>query len=164
MSIARPIVKGIVRPILSTVDGGKILVGPTIENGGFEIAGSGTDFEGWVSTEIGSSTVDRDTSEKYSGSASLRLTVVSGGNVYVNKTGLITAGKNYRYSFWGKCSDTTKTLGVQNTTIYEHTLTTSWQRFTGSFVGQTSNFLLIRRTFSLTYNIWVDNFELIEEQ
>lgn len=144
-----------------------ISASPAILNGGFETAGGGGAdvFANWQEITSGSSTVNRDTTDFHSGTASCRLDVDGSSSfVGISQTPGVTIGKSYRLRFWAKASaNTTSALRLSNQlpglgdVLYD--LTTSWQLFETTFTAQVVNFELIRQD-ATGISIWIDDVEL----
>ena len=83
---------------LLTVNGGAI-----IENGGFESWGSSTYLNSWTAVLAGSSTVNRESTEKHGGSYSCRFDIDSSNSkVYIYQTTPLVYGTKHNVSFWYK--------------------------------------------------------------
>ena len=138
----------------------KTLISPTCNNGGFDIAGTHPEeFEDWRSSSQATSQVEYDSAGAYSGAGALRFDVVNGNIIYVtNKKAVVTSGDTIEYEFWAKASDGTKKIAIQcGQNWYSHDATTEWQKFTGSFIANGDNILMIRKTSVVSYSLWVDN-------
>lgn len=144
-----------------------ISASPAILNGGFETAGGGGGdvFADWIESTSGASTVNRDTTDFHSGTASCRLDVDGSNSIVgISRAALVTIGKNYRLRFWAKASaNTTSALRLSNqlpgpdSVFYD--LTTSWQLFETTFTAQDAGFILVR-DIAPGISIWIDDVEL----
>lgn len=90
-------------------DAFNVTSGSLLFNGGFESYTESTpdNFSNWTGYQSGSSTVNEDTSEKYSGSLSLRLaTDDSSSSVYVYQDVTLEANTSYELTYYDKQSGT----------------------------------------------------------
>ena len=83
-----------------------LALGPELAaNGSFEVAGTGGAdvFADWAETTGGSSTINRDTSDKYSGSASCRMDIdADDGVATISQVVTLELDKRYRLALWHK--------------------------------------------------------------
>jgi hypothetical protein len=143
---------------------GSTLVSSTLNNGGFETAGAGgaDAFALWSESVAGTSTVNRDTSDFDTGSASCRFDIdASASSASVMNSTLLTVGVTYSYTIRAKASIAGTTVRVGDgvaANSNNHPLTTSWATYTGSFTATTTTFSLARHSASLgSRSIWVDS-------
>jgi hypothetical protein len=144
------------------------IISPTVLNGGFETAGAGGAdvFANWQETVAGTSTVNRDTSDYNtagSGTASLRLDV-DGSNSYAGVTALnaTAIGRAYTCELWAKASVAGKQLSVSGSSggdYAQFTLTTSWQRYSVTFIAVDTAFN-VKRANGISASLWADDVTL----
>jgi hypothetical protein len=143
------------------------IVTPTLNNGGFETAGTGG-FDYWLESTQGSSTITRDTSEFYSGTASCRFDVDSSASYTSIRTpesgGAFNVGTTLTYFIRAKGTTGSKLLiGNTDSDTRKDTLnlTTEWQEYTGTVnPADTDSTIQIKRKDSANATIWIDEVTL----
>jgi hypothetical protein len=151
----------------------KNIIGPEIFNGDFEEAGSGgAEFANWSVFNNGSSSLNRDTSVFYSGSASCRQDIGSGSSLsQLTSPNIddIVSGQRYQISWWAKASkfmDSGGTAGgssvrvqVGDASSVFFRITTEWEQYTTHVVaGNSKNFKFQFYTSSnVGHSVWIDN-------
>jgi hypothetical protein len=150
----------------SDFEGGNAIpiVSPTLNNGGFETAGTGgvDVFATWVEFSQGTSAVVRDTTQSVSGTASCRLDIDASSSIaqVSLSASLIVTGRRYRVSFWAR-SDVAGTIVVSDVGggVTIATLTTSWAFYSVDFVPtSTSPVAMFKRGGGQTSrSIWIDD-------
>jgi hypothetical protein len=144
------------------------LLGPSTLNGGFETAGAGGAdvFANWIETTAGTSTVNRDTSVFYDGTASCRFDLdafASGALVTSNNVDYVR-GKRFRVSCYARGTATLARLNVNTGVSYqplgEVLDNNSWQYRSLEFVcfGGQLDVVVGRHTGAASGSIWLDNF------
>lgn len=149
-----------------------------VANSGFETSGAGGAdvFASWTETTDGSSTINRDTSNKYSGDASCRMDIDGDDSVaMLNQVVTLVIGKQYRLSLWYKHegSDISRLL-FTDSPAGDHTLqsngtwvgssielpnSTTWAYFSVDFypIGDHTDYTLQVSRFNNENNsIWFD--------
>jgi len=138
------------------------LISPEVYNGGFEETGAGG-FEYWTEGASASSTVNRDTSDSYSGSASLRFDLDGGGNyAYARLDSLpLISGRPFTLTYYAK---STNGAGLQWDSelggghYNSVNLTSGWQQYSFSETGSGHRIRVARKAGSAgNSSIWVDN-------
>jgi len=139
------------------------VVTPTLNNGDFETAGYGG-FDFWTETAFGSSTITRDTTEFYSGTASCRFDLDSAASAAkITTSGLLRfpAGSTMTYSIWAKgTSGAQLMVGTSSNDLLNDKLrlTTEWQEYTGTVnSADVDSLIQIKRYFTANGTIWIDN-------
>jgi hypothetical protein len=138
-------------------------------NGGFETAGGGGAdvFANWNEVTSGSSTINRDTSIFYAGTASCRFDLdISGSSVAIQSaTATFARNKRYRVSCFARSTATNGRLslnvGSASFSAFGAVLNNlSWQEIVFEFVtegGGTNTFTISRFTGASNGSIWIDN-------
>ena len=126
----------------------------------------------WGIYTSGTSTVTSDTSTKYEGSASAKLTVdSSNSNVYIRTDAeIMTAGRAYKVCFYAKASSAINDIAVyaigQNTSFYTPALTTDWAKYETTYTPTVTSALLIGRLAGANAagkSFWIDKVEVYED-
>jgi hypothetical protein len=136
-------------------------------NGGFETAGGGGAdvFANWTEVTSGSSTINRDTSIFYAGTASCRFDLdITGSSVNLQSV-TFARNKRYRVSCFARSTATNGRLAVNvgsaSFSAFGAVLDNlSWQERVFEFVtegGGTDTFTIGRFVGSLNGSIWIDN-------
>jgi hypothetical protein len=130
-------------------------------NGGFETLGTGTGsppdtFANWVESVTGSSTISADTTEKYSGTTSCKLSFPGGDNVFVAQN-IGELGKSYTIEFWAKSSAAAMLMYVAHGTAFQGvTTTTEWARYSVTLTPASN----VQLRFNRNANpgaVWIDD-------
>jgi hypothetical protein len=136
-------------------------------NGGFETAGGGGAdvFANWTEVTSGSSTINRDTSIFYAGTASCRFDLdITGSSVNLQSV-TFARNKRYRVSCFARSTATNGRLGLNVGSASFSAIgavldNLSWQERVFEFVtegGGTDTFTIGRFTGSSNGSIWLDN-------
>lgn len=156
-------------------------------NGSFDTAGAGGAdvFGSWTEQTVGSSTINRDTSDYYSSPASCRMDIDGSDNVaIISQVITLEVGKRYRLSLLYKASTNNEVSRLLFTDYPagDHTLqsdgswvgssinltnTTSWQYFFVDFYpvdAHTEYTLQINRFANENDSIWFDDVSIKEIQ
>jgi hypothetical protein len=138
-------------------------------NGGFETAGGGGAdvFADWAEVTSGTSTINRDTSIFYAGTASCRFDLdVSGSSVSIQSaTATFARNKRYRVSCFARSTATSGRLAVNVGASLFSPLgavldNASWQERVLEFVTESGGgniFTISRLAGALNGSIWIDN-------
>lgn len=130
------------------------IISPTVNNGGFETAGS--PFANWSTSVAGTSTVTRDTISPHSGTADCQFTIDSSNSlVNVSQSSLLVLNKKYTASLYAKASSAAGSPSLQVNGNSLNALTTSYAQYSITFVTSSQNFAIARggNCNSLTLNI-----------
>ncbi|MHA1280051.1 MAG: carbohydrate binding domain-containing protein [Candidatus Helarchaeota archaeon] len=124
-----------------------------VKNSGFENWTSPTDANDWVEYSEGNSSVNRETTEVYKGSYSLRFDVDSDDNIVnIQQTVSLSPNKRYRLQIWYKMSTTGKSAQVR---IYDSG-SNIWLDSNGSWVTSSTSITLSNtldwKCFNLEFN------------
>ena len=144
------------------------LVNPTFNNGGFETAGGGGSdvFAYWTESTAGSSTVNRDTSVYFAGTASCRLDIDVSDNYaqILTATNSLQNGDTVRYFITGKATDPAVSFRAGGSSAGDsnvHSMTESWASYTGekTIANGSTRFALIRNS-AADESIWFDSVKI----
>ena len=143
------------------------IINATTLNGGFETAGGGGAdvFANWAEVTSGSSTINRDTSIFYAGTASCRFDLDITGNSVSIQSATFARNKRYRVSCFARSTATNGRLSVNvgstSFSPFGAVLDNlSWQERVLEFVtegGGSDTFVISRFSGSLNGSIWIDN-------
>lgn len=146
------------------------LIGESIQNGGFETAGAGGAdvFADWAEVTSGTSTINRDTSVFYAGTASCRFDLDASGST-ANLTSAnvdYVRGKRFKASCFARGTATSARIGINVGESSYQPLgavvdNSSWQYRELEFVCGSSgstDVVVSRFAGSANGSIWVDNF------
>lgn len=139
------------------------IVSPTLNNGGFETAGSGgaDAFATWTESTTGAGcTIVRDTSVFHSGTASMKLTSDSFDYGGVYQSGILTIGRKYKVTFWAKCTAMNDyTVGVYGGAApVANQITDTWSQYSATFVAAYSVLAILPTVSVLTSpSCWIDD-------
>jgi hypothetical protein len=130
-----------------------------VTNGGFEDRGE-DDFDDWLESPSGSSTVNAETSDVQTGSVSCRLDVVDGSTVHVGQN-ILTSGHVYSVTVQAKGSASGPLLrGVFGSASDSCSVTETWGECILSGTSDSTLFRL-QRNVGGTYSIYLDNVSVV---
>lgn len=143
------------------------IISITVLNGGFETAGAGGAdvFANWTESTSGLSTLARDLVVFDTGIASCLMVIdASNSPVQISQT-VLTAGTKYSYTLRAKSTSAGATIlagGNVASTQNTHTLTTSFATYTGTFIADSTTFL-IKSGADTSLSINIDGVNLTAE-
>lgn len=136
------------------------IVGGATLNGNLDTAGTGG-FADWIEGVTGTSTVNRDTSNKYEGTSCCRFDIdASNSATNLRLPGVLTIGTRYKLTYWAKVSDATGAplLRVDSggTSYGNLVLTTNWTKYTLWFTALNTDFYFRSFTNCASKSIYID--------
>jgi hypothetical protein len=144
---------------------GAAIIYPTIQNGGFETAGS--PLADWTVSTSGTSAVTRDTVEFFSGTASAKIVLDgSASAASIRQDSLISAGRRYRVEFYAKQTGGFLLRGDApglDVAFAEFAVADDWTKYTFQFTAVASGFFRLHRGVSAAADsvCWIDDVTLV---
>lgn len=135
-------------------------------NGGMETAG--TPLGSWTYAQAGTTAITRITANQYAGSAAAQWVMDASANVASLTQTVLTSGRTYTYSFYAMGTTGGEILevyeGAGATKVAEHTLTTAYQLFTGTFTATGTSFKIANKAVAANNSktIRLDNVIVID--
>jgi len=152
------------KPIIVGGAPNAVIIGGATLNGNLDTTGT-HGFDNWVEDAGGTSSVNRDTSNQYEGTACCRMDIdASGSYARIQQFGITTIGKRYRFTCRAKASAGSATFKISSGAgdyVTFPTLTTSWQYFTAYFTAHDANFAILRAA-ATSLSIYIDAVTLQE--
>jgi hypothetical protein len=144
---------------------GAAIISPTIQNGGFETAGS--PLADWAVSTSGTSAVTRDTVEFFSGTASAKIVLDgSASAASIRQDSLISAGRRYRVEFYAKQTGGFLLRGDApglDVAFAEFAVADDWTKYTFQFTAVASGFFRLHRGVGAAADsvCWIDDVTLV---
>lgn len=133
-----------------------------VQNSDFETSGAGGAdvFANWTEAKSGSSTINNDVTDVYSGSHAARLDIDSSNSQANLSQGILTAGNWYQYSVWAKANTGTPYISIGNSSgtvsFSQFQINNTYTQYIGTGRAGGVNFFVYRSEGSNSKSIYFD--------